>query len=180
MLLELLERIERRQPGILVVQADDEAHVHPVCVEVIEEAAAVGPRIQRPAESVLNQPGLDPPSRQLPQLLHAEAVVLRAAVRVQLEMGDELFRQAAASAFGHYGDGCAHFGPGSVVRSGLAVLVDPHVAELHAGDGAVGIEQRLGGRKAGKNIDAQPFRLAGKPGRQQTQRDDEVAVVVQL
>ncbi len=180
MLLELLERIERRQPGVLVVQADDEAHIHPVGVEVIEEAAAIGPRIQRPAESVLDQPGLDPPRRQLPQLLHAQAVVLRAAVRVQLEMGDELFRQAPASTFGNHGDGRAYFGPGGVVRAWLAVLLDAHVAELHTGDGAAGIEQRLGGRKAGKNIDAQPFRLAGQPRCQQTQRDDEVAVVVQL
>src|SRR5690348_5775231 len=38
MVLVLLEGLERSEPGILVVEADDVADVHPVVVEVVEEA----------------------------------------------------------------------------------------------------------------------------------------------
>ena len=53
-MLELLECLEGRQPRILVIEPDDEADVDAVLVEVIDEAAAIGARIERPAERVLD------------------------------------------------------------------------------------------------------------------------------
>ena len=55
--LEALEFLERRQIRIVVVEVHDEADRHQVVVEVIEERAAAGAIVERPAERVLHQPG---------------------------------------------------------------------------------------------------------------------------
>src|SRR3569833_1939792 len=55
---ELLDSLERREARILVVEADDESDLRPVIVEVIDEAATVRARVQRPAERVLDEFGL--------------------------------------------------------------------------------------------------------------------------
>src|SRR6185312_3983183 len=68
MVLELLKRLERLEARVLIVEPGDEAYVHPIVVEVIHEAAAVGMRVEWPAERVLDQPRLRAPRRQLPQL----------------------------------------------------------------------------------------------------------------
>ena len=57
-MLELLEGFERCEARITIVETGDEAHVGAVIVQVINEAAAVGPGIERPADGVLHQPGL--------------------------------------------------------------------------------------------------------------------------
>ena len=56
--LEALEFLERRQIRIRVVEVHDEADRHQIVVEVIEERAAAGRIVERPAERVLHQPGL--------------------------------------------------------------------------------------------------------------------------
>ena len=56
--LELLERLEGLEARVLVVEPGDVADVHAVAVEVIQEAAAVGARVDRPADRVLDQAGL--------------------------------------------------------------------------------------------------------------------------
>ena len=61
MILVLLECLERLESRILVVQADDEADVNPVVVQVIEETAAVGAAVERPTDRVLNEARLNPP-----------------------------------------------------------------------------------------------------------------------
>src|SRR6185437_5574015 len=78
--LELLERLERREARVLVVEADDETDIRAVVVEVVNEAATVRARIQRPTQRVLDQPGLDAACRQLPQLFQAEPVALGAGL----------------------------------------------------------------------------------------------------
>src|SRR5580700_5222828 len=128
-MLELLERLERRQTRVLVIQADDEAHVDAIVVEMVDEAAAIGARVERPAEAVLNESGLRASGRQLPQLLHAEPVRLWARARIQCEAADQLLREAAAGALGDHRRARANIGSRCVVRSGLAVLLQPHVAQ---------------------------------------------------
>ena len=55
MRLEALELVERRQVRVRVVEVHDEADRHQVVVEVIEERAAAGVAVERPAERVLHQ-----------------------------------------------------------------------------------------------------------------------------
>ena len=79
--LEALELVERRQEGVLVVQVHDVADGHVVVAEVVQEAAAAGVVVQRPAGRVLDQAGLVLLGRDLPQLLEADAELLRLGVR---------------------------------------------------------------------------------------------------
>src|SRR5579884_2163588 len=55
MMFELLERLERGESRVLVIESDDESDIGPVAVEMIDEAAAVGAGIERPAERVLDE-----------------------------------------------------------------------------------------------------------------------------
>ena len=56
MRLEALELVEGREVGVLVVEVDDEADRHQVVAEVVEERAAAGAVVERPAERVLHEP----------------------------------------------------------------------------------------------------------------------------
>ena len=85
MRLEALELLERREVGILVVEMHDEADRHEVVVEVIEERAAAGAVVERPAERVLHQARLVLLRRDLPELLEADAEFLRLAAVVEPE-----------------------------------------------------------------------------------------------
>ena len=103
MVLELLERLEGCEARVFVVESHDKSHVHAVLVEVIDEAATVGAGVERPTQAVLDQPRLDTSFRELPQLLHAQTVGLRAGLRVESEALDQLLREAAARALGDDG-----------------------------------------------------------------------------
>src|SRR5574337_306872 len=70
----------------------------------IDETAAVGARVGRPAEAVHDLARRRAPGRNLPQFLDADRIALRIAVRVELEALDQHLGQAAAGAFGQHGD----------------------------------------------------------------------------
>ena len=53
--LEALELVERRQIGIVVVEMHDEADRDLVVIVMVEEGAAAGGIVERPAEGVLDQ-----------------------------------------------------------------------------------------------------------------------------
>ena len=84
--LEALEFLERREIRIFVVEMHDEADRHQVVVEVIEERAAAGAVVERPAEACA-APGRARCllRRDLPQLLEADAEFLRLAAVVEAE-----------------------------------------------------------------------------------------------
>ena len=86
--------------GILVVEMHDEADRHQVVVEVIEERAAAGAVVERPAERVLHQAGRVLVRRDLPQLLQPDAEFLRLAIAGELERCDQRLGEDAARAFG--------------------------------------------------------------------------------
>jgi hypothetical protein len=65
-------------------------------------------------------------------------------------------------------------------RTARAVVLHAHVADLHAGDRAVVVEQRQRRRKAGEHVDAEVFGLCAQPLHQAAERDDEVAFVAQV
>ena len=59
-ILVLLKGLERFEARVRVIEADDESHVHAIVIEVVQEAAAIGLGVERPAEGVLNEAGFDP------------------------------------------------------------------------------------------------------------------------
>ena len=180
-ILELLECLEGLEARILVIQADDESDIHPIVVQVIKEAAAVGAAVERPPDRMLNEAGLHAPGRQLPQLLEAEAIGLRRLAGVELEAADQLLRGAAAAAFAEHGDLGVNFGSQREIRSRLAVLLDAHVADAHALHGA-GLH-RTGPRRPRipANTSTPSFSASAPEDRHQlSQRDDEVAVIGHL
>jgi hypothetical protein len=84
-LLPALELLERIEPGVGIVQGDDEAQVNLVAGGVVEEAAALGTAGERPAERVDDQALLVQGGIDGPDFLDADAIVLRVAVAPQLE-----------------------------------------------------------------------------------------------
>src|SRR5262245_44082767 len=101
-LLALLEGLEGLEARILVVEPGDVADVHAVAVEGIEEAAAVGARVDGPSHCVLDEAGLGASRRELPELLDAEAVGLRLPSVGEAEARHDLLGDAAAAAFGEH------------------------------------------------------------------------------
>src|SRR5205085_4484306 len=147
--LEALEFLERRQIGIGVVEMNDEADRNQVVVEVIEERAAAGGIIERPAERVLDQPRLMLVRRNLPKLLQAQAELLRLAPVRESIFYDQLLRQIAPRAFGEQSVLGAQLHAASEVAARLAVLANAHVAGGDARHRAAVIGQQFGGGKAG-------------------------------
>src|ERR1700722_14734012 len=98
--LEALEFLERRQIRVLIVQVNDEADRNQIVVEMIEERAAAGAVAERPAHRMLHQAAAKLFRRDLPQLLQADADILRLPVLRQRKTLDQNLGQAAARAFG--------------------------------------------------------------------------------
>src|SRR4029453_16363928 len=78
----------------------DETDRHQPIAEMVEERAAAGLVVERPAHRVLNEPGLVLRFRHLPQLFQADAEFLRPRLGIEAELPDEHFRQRAARTFG--------------------------------------------------------------------------------
>ena len=103
MLLEALELLERVEVRVLVVEPDHEADRDLVVLQVIEERAAIGAAVHRPADGVGDLAlavlgGID-----LPQLLDADAEGLRIAALAQLEALEQALGERAAAAFREQG-----------------------------------------------------------------------------
>ena len=133
----------------------------------------------RPADRVLDQAGLGAARRELPQFLDAEAVGLGLPAVGEAEAGGELLGDAAARAFGEEGRAGADVGARRVVRPGLALAVEAHVADAHAHD-AVALDQGLRRREAGEDVHAERLGARGEDLCKLAQRDDDVAAVVHL
>ncbi len=98
--LEALHLIERRQPGVAVVQADHEAERDQVLAEMIKERTAIDVGAQRPAQAVLDQARLVIGGGNFPQLLDPDRVGLRILALAQVEPRHQLLGQRAAAALG--------------------------------------------------------------------------------
>src|SRR5256714_9077239 len=176
-ILVLLEGLEGLQARILVVEADDVTDVHAVLVEVIQEAAGVGVRVGRPAQRMLDAPRAYAPGGQLPQLLVPQSEGLRAVPAAEVGLRDQLPGERAAGAFREHREGGVDLHGGGEVRAGLAVAVQPHVADANALDGSALVEHGLRGGETREHLDAGGFGLGGEPRRELPERDDVVAVV---
>ncbi len=175
--LEALELVERRQRRILVVEMDDEADRDQPVVVMVEERAAGGAAAERPAETVLHQPGLELRRLDLPDLLQADAVFLRLAPVVELEAGDRLLGERAARAFGDQHVFAAQLHAAGEARLRLAVAADSHVAGRDADDFAVVAVKKFGRGEAGIDFDPERLGAAAHPARHRAERADELAVV---
>src|SRR6516225_3062727 len=100
MRFKALKFLEWREIGVAIVQMDDKADRYQIVAEMIDERAAAGAVIERPAERVLHKSAFVFVRRDLPELLEPDAEFLRFAIAPQPEMLDQRLRQAAARAFG--------------------------------------------------------------------------------
>ena len=163
----------------MVVEADHEADGDFVAVEVVEEGAAVGFVIERPAGAVEDEARAGVFGLDFPDFFDADAVGLRLAVFIEAEAADELFGKRASAAFGKQGLLGAEFHAGLEVVGGLAVFADAHVAGGDAFDAAVGVVEQFGGGEAGVDFHAEGFGLFGQPAGEQAEADDVVAFVAE-
>ena len=84
--LGALEFAERIEPGIVVVEMNDKTDGAEILAPVIQEQAAAGVVVQRPAHAVQHQTLFVLAGRQLPQFLQADAEFLRLAPFMQAEL----------------------------------------------------------------------------------------------
>src|SRR5450759_986989 len=178
--LEALEFVERTDPGIFVIQADDKTNRHLVVIQMVEEGAAVGAPVHGPAGGVDDQARLVALRLHLPQLLDADAVGLRVDALAQLEFLHQALGQRAAGALGENRLFCVQLHAGLVILRVLAVAAYAQVAGGHALDRAVLVVEHLGRGEAGVDLDAQPLGLLSQPAAQIAETDDVVAVIVHL
>src|SRR4029077_18243101 len=101
--LEALELLVGRQVRIFVIEMDHEADRKESGVEMIEERAASGAIIERPAEGMLHQAGAMLFRRDLPQLFESEPELLRLAAIPKPEPLLEHLGEAAAGTLGEQG-----------------------------------------------------------------------------
>jgi len=180
MILPLLKRFVRLIVRVAVVEPADVTKRDAILVQVINEAAAIGLVIRRPAEAVHDLAGLRDARLDLPQLLDADRITLRITVAIEIVFADQSFAQMAARAFAEHGGLGADVDALRVAGLVRSVLGDAHVADAHAGDRAMLVEQHFRGGKARIDFHAQRFGLRRQPRAHRAQRDDEVAVVVHL
>ncbi|MCY1510845.1 hypothetical protein D9M68_452340 [compost metagenome] len=114
-----------------------------------------------------------------PDFLDAQAVGLRVAAFVELELGDQLAAQVAARAFGEHRVLAQQLHAELEVLGGFAVLADAHVAGGHAAHRAVLVVEHFGGREAGEDFHAEVLGLLRQPLGEGAQADDVVAVVLE-
>ena len=179
MVLEALEFVEWRQRRVVVVEMDDEADDDLVVLDMIEERAAAGAHVERPAERVLDRAGAMLARIDLPHFLDADAVLLEVAVFGQAKLLQKQLGQGAARAFRKQRIAAAQFHAARERGFGLAFAADAHVASRNADDRAVVVVENFGRRKARIDFDAERFGAACKPAADIAERADIFAVIVE-
>ena len=154
----------------------DEADRHQIVAVVIDERAAAGAVVERPAGGVLDEAASVFVRGDLPEFFQADAEFLRLAVLRKPVARDQPFGETAARAFGEHGVFAAQLHAAGEARLVVSVLADAHVAGGNAGDRVV-LEQHFGGGKARIDFDAERFGLARQIAADVAERDDVVAVI---
>ena len=129
--LPALELLERTQVRVAVVEADDEAHGDLAVLGVVQERAAIGVAIQRPAGGMHHQARLVFRRVGLPQRLDADTVALRILACIQAVLRDQLAAKLAARAFGEDRVLGEQRHAELELRGRLAVLAQSHVCLLY-------------------------------------------------
>src|SRR5690606_4967336 len=151
---------------------DDKADRDRIVVEMIEEGAATGALVERPAERVADQAGTVVLRLHLPELLDADAEFLRLATGVEREALDELLGERTAHALADQRVLAEQRHAGLVVGPGFAVPADAHVTRGDADHGAGLVIEHLGRGKARIDLDPERLGPGGKPAADIAERDD--------
>ena len=104
--------------------------------------------------------------RYLPQFLDSKAEYLRSALLTKAEYVGQALGQMPARALGEECVAGVEFHAGLVVRAVAPIASDAHVAGGDALHRAIVVEQDLGGRKSGENLDSKLLRLPRQPAAQ--------------
>ena len=179
MRLPALHLLERAQPRVLVVQADHQAQRDLVVLQMVEEAAAEGVVVHRPAGGVHHQAGLGLLRIDLPELLDADRPARGVAAFVELVLRDQLLAEVAARAFREDRVLGMQLHAELEVLGRLAVLADAEVAGGDALHRAIVVVEHFRGREAGEDLDAERLRLLRHPAHDIAEADDVVAFVVE-
>ena len=155
-----------------------EADGHQMIVEMIEERAAAGLHVERPAERMLHQPFTELFRLDLPEFLDADAEFLDGSALGQVEAGEKLLGQAAARTLGKHGVLRPKLHAGGEIILRLAVAANPHVAGGDAGDRAALVIENFGCRKARIDFDSERLCLCPEIAGDIAERADEVAMIV--
>src|SRR5690242_10542570 len=107
---------------------DDKTDRNEIVAEVIDERAAAGAIVERPAQRVLHQAAAMLVRGDLPELLEPDAEFLWLPIVPQSEMLDQGFRKAAARAFGEQRVFGAQFHAAGETGFMVAFFGDAHVA----------------------------------------------------
>src|SRR5581483_3965697 len=163
--------------GVGVVEMDDEADRHQPLAEMIEEGAAAGLVVERPAHRVLHEAGPMLLGRDLPQLLQPDAEFLRPRLGIETELPYELLRKRAAGPLRDKRILATKRNAGRVAVLVAAIAGDTFVAGDDALDRAARAEDRLGHGDAGIDLDAGLLGLLAEPAAQAAETADIAAVV---
>ena len=178
--LEALELVEGREVRVAVVEADHEADRGLIVLQVIDERAAPGFAVHRPAGGVQHQTRAVLGRIEPPEFLQADAVGLRVRALAEREAFHERLGQRSPAALGEQGVLGVQLHARLVAVLSRAVLGHPHVAGRHAADAAGIVIKHFGGGEAGVDLRAQALGLLGQPAADVAERDDVVAVVLEL
>ena len=175
-----LELLIRREPRVLVIEADHKTHRDHIVFEVIQERPAVSVRRHRPAHSVDDQTRLMLLGRHLPQFLDTDRIGLWIDAITQIKFLEEFLGQRTTAAFGKDRLLGMEFHAWLVVAGLLAILTDTEVARGDAFDRTVFVVEHLGSGEAGVDFHAQRFGLFAQPTTHLTQTDDVITFVMHL
>ena len=166
------------QVRIRIAQPDDKADAHQIVFHVIEERAAIGLAVERPAGRVDDQPASVFFRHDLPELFEPDAVNLRIAVCIKPVLFAQLPAQLTTATFREKSVLGAQLHAWLVIRTWFAVLADTQVAGSDTGDSIVIVEEHLRGRESRKYFNAQCFSLLRKPPAHIAQTYHVIAVIV--
>ncbi|MNI01153.1 hypothetical protein D3C73_539850 [compost metagenome] len=113
-----------------------------------------------------------------PQFLDADTEFLDVTILRQLELLDQLLGKRAAHAFTDQRIFAQERHAAGVIRAGLAVLLDAHVAGRYADNVACIVIKHFACGKARIDLDTEFLRLGRKPPTDIAERDDVLAVIV--
>src|SRR3546814_15575870 len=127
---------------------------------MIEETAAVGVRVERPALRVDHAAWRMVFGVDVPEFLDAQPIDLRLAITVERELRLEHLGQMAAHPFGAEGVFRLEFKAGGIVRFTAAIARVAHVAGSQPFDRTILVIKAFGQGKVGDSFYANTFALS--------------------
>merc|ERR1719424_2794131 len=154
MRFQFLELLVGAQVWILVVQANHHANVQEIRLHVVYEGAAVAPLVERPSNCVADKTRLVVLLLDLPDFLNTQSIVLWADSLSQVEFLHQLFRNGAASPFGHNRLLAQKLHAWFETVLDRSILCDANILQLHTDNCTVLVKDSLVSGKTRVDFDA--------------------------